>query len=73
MKKRSPPVGSQWASPIWENTGQCSSLKCSHAFKCEGLQKNHTSKAEIAQTFLQHFTEKKNYDIGRFVLNVKII
>ena len=23
--------------------GQCSSLKCAHAFQCEGLQNNHTS------------------------------
>jgi hypothetical protein len=35
------------------------SLKCAHAFQCEGRQNNHTS-LKISKPFLQHFTEKKN-------------
>ena len=57
----------------WEGRGecgQCSSLKCAHAFQCVRLQNNHTSVK--LSNFLQHFT-KKNLILGVFVLNVKII
>ena len=49
---------------------QCSSLKCAHAFQCEGLPNNHT--ALKLSNFLATL-HKKKLDIGGFVLNMKII
>ena len=48
---------------------QCSSLKCAHAFQCEGLQNNHTSLKLSKKIATLH----KNEKTCRFVLNLKII
>ena len=49
---------------------QCSSLKCAHAFECEGFQNNHMS-LKLSNFFATLY--KKILDIGRFVLNMEII
>ena len=50
--------------PMMIIDNQCSSLKCAHAFQCEGLQNN--------DTFLLTLHQKK-LDTGCFVLNMNII
>ena len=50
---------------------QCSSLKCAHAFQSERLQNNHTSLK--LSNFFATLHQKKPLDIGRCVLNMKIV
>jgi hypothetical protein len=53
---------------IGEGQWQCSSLKCAHAFQCEGLQNNRTS-LKLSNSFAT--PQSKDLDIGRFVLNME--